>query len=345
MFQDDFRGTKESLKKLIDDDRHHRSLLQDIWRFYRAERIYLLQILKEIVSHSVNLDHPHHKELDKLMDKLNGRDQFKTALLGQLRAVITEPPPGYERNGKHFGGELQTEWVRVNLREQSELLQIFLLFLQTYGNKYNTGDILAEFLELCYEHVFGHRQRSEQLLSSAETGAAASADLSGCVGALETLILMNLIDLPTLTVDAGQHCICSRPEEVAKVNKAVSGLGSRPEHGPVMLSWMLAHYLMDADSLGRWAGLGERALQLDAVGFLARIVENPVISKNTFVCNIAKGICYATACVLVTAFEPASMGLAGEIQGLSKSLFSHDAIALDFWKQGFEVLTMKDEKK
>ena len=39
----DFRGTKDGLKKLIDDQRFHRPLMLDIWQFYRAERLYLLQ--------------------------------------------------------------------------------------------------------------------------------------------------------------------------------------------------------------------------------------------------------------------------------------------------------------
>ena len=337
-FSDDFRGTKESLKKLIEEDRHHRTLLQDIWRFYRSERIYLVQILKEIVSHSVNLDHPHQKELDQLMDQLNGRDQFKRLLLEQLKEVIREPIPCYyQSHGGNVDEHQLHEWARFNLREQSELLQIFLLFLQTYGNKYNTADILIEFMDLCHEHGFGHRQKSQHLISEV---SSSSGDLSLCIGYLEALILINLIDLPTLTVDREQHCIWASDSDddvVHKIDKAISGLGSRREHGPIMLSWMLAHYLTDSDSLSKFYALGERAIQLDVVSFLAQMVENPVIGNNQVICNIAKGICYAASCVLVTAFEPRSMGLTAEVQKLAKSLFSHEAIALDFWRQGYEV--------
>ena len=34
-----------------------------------------------------------------------------------------------------------------------------------------------------------------------------------------------------------------------------------PDHGPVMLSWMLAHYLID-DDYSRFRNLGERAVQV-----------------------------------------------------------------------------------
>jgi hypothetical protein len=40
----DFRGTKDSLKQLVNDDRFRKPLLRDIWFFYRAERLYLLQV-------------------------------------------------------------------------------------------------------------------------------------------------------------------------------------------------------------------------------------------------------------------------------------------------------------
>ncbi len=41
----DFRGTKQSLKRLVDDDRLQKPLMVDIWQFYRAERLHLLQVL------------------------------------------------------------------------------------------------------------------------------------------------------------------------------------------------------------------------------------------------------------------------------------------------------------
>ena len=44
LFSGDFRGTKDSLKKLVSEDRYRKPLLRDIWYFYRAERLYLLQV-------------------------------------------------------------------------------------------------------------------------------------------------------------------------------------------------------------------------------------------------------------------------------------------------------------
>ena len=40
----EFRGTSESLKDLLNHDHQVKPLLLDIWQFYRAERLYLLQV-------------------------------------------------------------------------------------------------------------------------------------------------------------------------------------------------------------------------------------------------------------------------------------------------------------
>ena len=46
----DFRGTKESLKILAGDDRLRGPLMQDVWHFYRAERLYVLQVRSKKVE-------------------------------------------------------------------------------------------------------------------------------------------------------------------------------------------------------------------------------------------------------------------------------------------------------
>ena len=53
----DFRGTKSSLRRLIDDTRFQQPLIRDIYQYYRAERLYLLQAVKEVL---VRADAPAH---------------------------------------------------------------------------------------------------------------------------------------------------------------------------------------------------------------------------------------------------------------------------------------------
>ena len=66
----DFRGTKDSLKNLVNEERVRKHLLIDIWQFYRAERLYLLRVVKEILSNSNNNDHKHQATFAHMFQKL-----------------------------------------------------------------------------------------------------------------------------------------------------------------------------------------------------------------------------------------------------------------------------------
>ena len=55
LFSGDFRGTKDSLKKLVSEDRYRKPLLRDIWYFYGAERLYLLQVRNSCSPFQVQL--------------------------------------------------------------------------------------------------------------------------------------------------------------------------------------------------------------------------------------------------------------------------------------------------
>ena len=73
---------------------------------------------------------------------------------------------------------------------------------------------------------------------------------------------------------------------------------------------MLAQYIIKGEaSLSAYHNLGERAVQLRVVSYLARTVGNEVIVANHRVAGIAKGICYSLLSLLVSAFEPDRAGL------------------------------------
>ena len=73
-FVGEFRGTKQSLKELINEDRNQPALLVDIWQFYRAERLHLLQVIKEIISQGQDDKHPHFDQFQNLLKLLSERD-------------------------------------------------------------------------------------------------------------------------------------------------------------------------------------------------------------------------------------------------------------------------------
>ena len=190
------------------------------------------------------------------------------------------------------------------------MLQLNLLYLHSGGSGEPQGpearaSSFTELLQLFQEHAFGHRQRSEHLLPEV------SAELADSVGMLESLTLVYLLDLPALTEQ-------DSPPPPAGID--VSGLGSRSEHGPVMLAWMLAQYLAGGGGgadLGKTRWLGERAVQLRAVAFLDRCVRNEVIACHAGLRAIVVGVCYALLSVLVSAFDAGRMGVDGDARALA----------------------------
>jgi hypothetical protein len=63
------------------------------------------------------------------------------------------------------------------------------------------------------------------------------------IGFFQSLLLVLLMDLPRITSEEINPVMkCS-----ADIDRVIAGLGNKKEHGPVMLSWMLAHFLAGDD--------------------------------------------------------------------------------------------------
>ncbi len=110
------------MKKLVNDERCQKPLLCDIWQFYQAERLYILRILKEILTQlNLKTDSKHLPTLREAFKKLDEKNQLKDSLIDQLKSVIEAEPPNSVKNGKHFSKDLTSAWLHFNLREQVSL--------------------------------------------------------------------------------------------------------------------------------------------------------------------------------------------------------------------------------
>ena len=137
----EFRGTSESLSDLLKNESQVKPLLVDIWHFYRAERLYLLQVLKEVITHHNNEEHENREVFEKVFDKIDKDGRMKHELVEQLKEVISEESPNTETLGYVLGAAVKKSWTHFNLREQSEVLQLLLLYFHQTG-EYLAGDWL-----------------------------------------------------------------------------------------------------------------------------------------------------------------------------------------------------------
>ena len=97
-----------------------RPLILDIWQFYRAERLYLLQIIKEILSHSPPDDGAVGDAGVLAAIRRRMSPGLKGKLIDQLRAAVKERPPtdgSSEQLGPALGRTCKRAWIHFNLRE------------------------------------------------------------------------------------------------------------------------------------------------------------------------------------------------------------------------------------
>ena len=359
------------MKKLVNEDRVRKHLLIDIWQFYRAERLYLLKVVKEILSNSNNPKHKHHKTFQNTLDKLKTKDLF-SSLIRQLCSTIGYKYDYSSKNGSskssaisngevgsalplNFKDDLGKAWVHFTLREQVELLQMILLYLNACDSKnqrsYKVEDVEL-FLNIFQHHNFGKKQKFIGSSSSCiiQAKEISSPELAEAVGHIECLIILFLMDLPSLTVHENtlknktnviwspQNTECS--PSVKTIDALVSSLGNISDHAPIMLGWMLSHFLVDGEeSLGSYRNLGERSVQLNVLKFLLCCVQNETSTgpEKSTVSSITYSIVYSLLSVLTNAFDPEQMGLKEDYHTLVCILLKEELIAKDFWEQGFDT--------
>ena len=211
----EFRGTSESLSDLLKNESQVKPLLVDIWHFYRAERLYLLQVLKEVITHHNNEDHENREVFEKVFEKIDKDGRMKHELVEQLKDVISEESPNTETLGYVLGAAVKKSWTHFNLREQSELLQLLLLYFHQTG-EYLAGDWLILYnifsgktfflsiidrllLTRCIIHdllkylwnISGHNFGSSQVRLDEETEGC--QQLGKTVAYLESAVLLQLL--------------------------------------------------------------------------------------------------------------------------------------------------------
>lgn len=333
----EFRGTSESLKELLKDQQQVRPLILDIWQFYRSERLYLLQIIKEILSSS--LTEPDDDDASGETDVRHMLTAIKRQLFDQLRAAVQERPPAAAADGSGGGGgwseqlgpvlgrTCRRSWIHFNLREVCELLQILLIYFYRESYQLADIDVISEiFQEMGYGSRLSYRTELEE----------SNAALLNSIAHLSGSILVFMLDLPSLSTSVEGHIIWGCSENVARLERIISGLGSLAAHGPPLLAWTLSTYLArGAEGLAKAAHLGEIAIGNKV---LKRLEESLTAdyTSHAVVEDILFSQVYTMLSVLVAAFDPVAMGLGVEVENLTQLLLKHRAVATHFWSKGTE---------
>ena len=99
----------------------------------------MLQVLKEVITHHNDDQHENRSVFEKVFEKIDSEGKLKHELVEQYKEVLEEEIPNTDSLGSHFGGNIKKSWTHFNLREQSELLQLIMLYLHQTGTDLQRG--------------------------------------------------------------------------------------------------------------------------------------------------------------------------------------------------------------
>ena len=323
----EFRGTSESLARLMKEDSQARPLLLDIWQFYRAERLYLLQVLKEILTFFNNPESPNQVVFEEVLGAIEGSTGLRGRLVEQLEKVLKEEAPLLEHLGS-LGPVCRKNWIHFNLREQSELLQLLLLLIHQTGQKELTD--FNSLSTLFSSHEFGSKQQFQSEMEEQ------SSRLVEGVGQLEAACLLLVVDISTITTSPN-HPLFPAVGSVPSLERFISGLGNLSAHGPPMLAYMLGTYLSQGQQgLSTSMRYGEAAICGNVLQTLLSTLKGDF--TRSLVSDILHSLVYSLTSALVAAFDPVSLGLGVDTHNLIVHLLSHQKVADHFWKLPAEGL-------
>ncbi|CAL8384411.1 unnamed protein product [Gadus morhua 'NCC'] len=325
--QEDYRGTRNSLKSVLQDDRQSQALLLKIADFYFEERVCLLRCVLLLLTYFQDERHPYKAEYASCVNKLE--KDLVANYKSQFENLFKAEAPTWETHGNLMTERQISRWFRQCLREQSLLLEILFLYYAYF--EMSPTDLLS-FTKLFKEQGFGLRQTNRHLVDK-------SMDpLVDRIGYFSSLILVEGMDIDFLHKCAledctDQHQFYSTPEVTKEMDQLLLTLGDIPHHGPVLLSWvLLRHTLKPNESSPVVRKIGNTALQLGVFKYLSTMLQGLGVSGNNCTASTAKMCIYGLLSFVITSFEEETLGSPQHLIDAACEVLSAPSLAELFWE-------------
>ncbi|RWS05256.1 Nup188-like protein [Dinothrombium tinctorium] len=236
----EYKGTPKSIKLFFNSEKSMQTLLNTLWDFYYSERLFALFSLKQIISNwKQDSEHPYKQIFNDFLNNSNVKDRLLSQLIAQFKECIFAQPPNRNNSGFHISESIVNRWIENNVKEQSEILQLLLLYFQ---NVDPTIVNVLELLELFQIHGFTAKPVFEKTFHLSR-----DAHLDSClkfVGFLESMIIVECLQLDSfykcMEQDLNDHYLLQNQEKFRQLDdKILSLTASLQPYAPILLSWML----------------------------------------------------------------------------------------------------------
>ncbi|TNN62928.1 Nucleoporin NUP188 [Liparis tanakae] len=338
--QEDYRGTRNSLKVVLKDERQSQALLLKVAGYYYEERMCLLRCVLLLLTYFQDERHPYRAEYSNCVKKLE-KDLVSRYQL-QFENLFKAEAPTWETHGNLMTERQVSLWFMQCLREQSLLLEIIFLYHAYF--EMSPADVLS-FTKMFKVQGFGLRQTNRHLVDKSMDS------LVDRIGYLSSLILVEGMDIDFLHKCAledctVQHQFSNANDVIKEMDQLLLTFGDIPHHGPVLLAWVLLRHTLRPDEslqadesiLMITGKIGNTALQLGVFKYISTMLKGLGVSGNNCTASTAKMCIYGLLSFVITSFEEESLqtdGVATQCSHLIDAaceVLSAPSLAEVFWE-------------
>uniref|UniRef100_A0AAR2KVL0 Nucleoporin NUP188 n=1 Tax=Pygocentrus nattereri TaxID=42514 RepID=A0AAR2KVL0_PYGNA len=334
--QDDYRGTRNTLKTVLQDERQSQALLLKIADYYYEERVCLLRCVLLLLTYFQDERHPYRAEYATCVSKLE--KDLVNNYQQQFEALFNAEAPTWETHGNLMTERQVSRWFTQCLREQALLLEVLFLYYAYF--EMPPSDLLT-FTRLFKEQGFGQRQTNRHLVDKSMDA------LVDRIGYFSCLILVEGMDIDFLHKCAledrtEQHQLSNTPDINKEMDQMLLTFGDISHHGPVLLAWvLLRHTLQPVEAGPVVRRLGQTTLQLGVFQYLTDMLKALGNTDNNCTASTARMCIYGLLSFVVTSFEEDTLGSQQHLINAACEVLAAPSLAELFWESpnvGLEMI-------
>lgn len=317
----EYRGSAASLQNFLSSESLMIKLLSDIWFYNSLERTVLLKVTKCIVEYHDSIDHPYNEAFKAVVKEI-GFDKLRKSYIDQFEMLVKDVQQMKYASADIFNSQQKLQsWSERKHREMSEILQIITISCHFDPVK---PDEIEKLVGLFKTHSFG---KQNQFLSPT---IPAHVDLVQIVTYNEIAFLM--IALSTTNLDS----LTWMQDIEDKLDSQITAMHHYPEHGPILLSWMLFKFAAKSnetttDHYATYGKLGLRAVQLNVFDFLHKMMTHRMFRDKSLTSKILTRCIFDNLSFLCDLFNAdGSIAQHPKIFELLSEILKSPVIAKDF---------------
>ncbi|XP_066466804.1 nucleoporin NUP188 isoform X1 [Tiliqua scincoides] len=324
--QEDYRGTRDALKTVLQDERQSQALILKIADYYYEERICILRCVLHLLTYFQDERHPYMVQYSQCVEKLD--KELVPNYRKQFEQLYKAEAPTWETHGSLMTERQVSRWFVQCLREQSMLLEVIFLY---YAYFEMVPEELLAFATMFKEQGFGIRQTNRHLVDE-------SMDhLVDRIGYFSALILVEGMEIDSLherLLDdrKEEHKFAGSEQVRKKMDSLLLTLGDISHHAPVLLAWaLLRHTVSPEESTSVIRRMGSAAIHLNVFQYLTKMLRS-LSSEGNCISSTACMCIYGLLSFVLTTLELHTLGNQQDIIDTACEVLSSSSIPALFWK-------------